>query len=189
MVFNEFKFNNMGEKTVEMQEVAGWRGRFFEDFQVGDIYKHPLGRTITQTDNTWFTLLTMNTNELHFNVEYGNQAEFGKPLVVSPLTLSIASGQSVTDLTQNAIANLGWDEIKMTYPVYADDTIWSESLVLEKRESGSRPHAGVVSVRTRTLNQHGNEVCSFKRTFLVHKRDSALLSNPRPKPIKTEWQI
>ena len=185
---SEFKFNKIGEKIMEMQEVAGWRGRFFEDFQVGDIYKHPLGRTITQTDNTWFTLLTMNTNELHFNVEYGNQAEFGKPLVVSPLTLSIASGQSVTDLTQNAIANLGWDEIKMTYPVYAEDTIWSESLVLEKRESGSRPHAGVVTVRTRTLNQHGNEVCSFKRTFLVHKRDSALLSNPRPKPIKTEWQ-
>lgn len=185
---SEFKFNKIGEKIMEMQEVAGWRGRFFEDFQVGDIYKHPLGRTITQTDNTWFTLLTMNTNELHFNVEYGNQAEFGKPLVVSPLTLSIASGQSVTDLTQNAIANLGWDEIKMTYPVYAEDTIWSEALVLEKRESGSRPHAGVVTVRTRTLNQHGNEVCSFKRTFLVHKRDSALLSNPRPKPIKTEWQ-
>jgi acyl dehydratase len=120
-------------------------GRYYEDFQVGDIYEHRPGRTITQTDNTWFTLLTMNTNELHFNVEYGNQAEFGKPLVVSPLTLAIASGQSVTDLTQNAIANLGWDEIKMTHPVYADDTIWSESLVLEKRESSSRPHAGVVS--------------------------------------------
>jgi acyl dehydratase len=173
---------------VDIRNVDGWKGRFFEDFEVGDIYKHPLGRTITQTDNTWFTLLTMNTNELHFNVEYGNQAEFGKPLVVSPLTLAIASGQSVTDLTQNAIANLGWDEIKMTHPVYADDTIWSESLVLEKRESSSRPHAGVVTVRTRTLNQHGNEVCSFKRTFMVHKRDSALLSTPRPEPLDPKWQ-
>ncbi len=153
-----------------MTSKQGWRGRFFEDFEVGDVYQHPLGRTITETDNTWFTLMTMNTNQMHFNAEYAARSEFKKPLVVSTLTVSIAVGQSVTDLTQNAFANLGWDDIKMTHPVFAGDTIYSESVVLEKRGSASRPHAGIVTVRTRSLNQHGDEVCSFKRTFLVYKQ-------------------
>lgn len=148
---------------------AGWTGRFFEDFEVGDVYKHPLGRTVTETDNTWFTLLTMNSNQMHFNTEYAKKSEFDKPLVVSTLTVAIAVGQSVTDLTQNAFANLGWDDIKMTHPVFAGDTLFSESIVLEKRESASRPHAGIVTVRTRTLNQDGDEVCSFKRMFYVYK--------------------
>ncbi|MER5458014.1 MaoC family dehydratase [Micromonospora sp. NPDC002389] len=148
----------------------GWTGRFFEDFQVGDVYQHPLGRTVTETDNTWFTLLTMNTSQMHFNAEYAARSEFGRPLVVSTLTLAIAVGQSVTDLTQNAFANLGWDDISLPHPVFAGDTLYSESLVLEKRESGSRPHAGIVTVRTRTLNQDGKQVCAFKRTFYVYKR-------------------
>lgn len=148
----------------------GWTGRFFEDFEVGDVYKHPLGRTVTETDNTWFSLLTMNTNQMHFNTEYAKKSEFTKPLVVSTLTVAIAVGQSVTDLTQNAFANLGWDDIKMTHPVFAGDTLYSESVVLEKRESGSRPHAGIVTVHTRTLNQDGDEVCSFKRMFYVYKQ-------------------
>ena len=148
----------------------GWQGRFFEDFNVGDIYQHPLGRTVTENDNTWFSLLTMNTNQMHFNAEYAAKSEFKRPLVVSTLTVAIAVGQSVTDLTQNAFANLGWDDIKMTHPVFAGDTIYSESIVLEKRESDSRPHAGIVTVRTRTLNQDGAEVCSFRRTFYVYKR-------------------
>jgi acyl dehydratase len=152
-----------------MSTKTGWRGRFFEDFEVGDVYQHPLGRTISESDNTWFTLLTMNTNQMHFNAEYAARSEFSKPLVVSTLTVAIAVGQSVTDLTQNAFANLGWDDIKMTHPVFAGDTLYSESLVLEKRKSGSRPHAGIVTVRTRTLNQDGVEVCSFKRTFYVYK--------------------
>lgn len=148
----------------------GWTGRFFEDFEVGDVYRHPLGRTVTESDNIWFSLLTMNTNQMHFNSEYAKKSEFGRPLVVSTLTVAIAVGQSVTDITQNAFANLGWDEIRMTHPVFAGDTLFSESLVLEKRESASRPHAGIVTVRTRTLNQDGVEVCSFKRTFYVYKR-------------------
>ena len=131
----------------------GWQGRFFEDFEVGDVYQHPLGRTLSEADNTWFTLLTMNTNQMHFNTEYAARSEFGRPLVVSTLTVAIAVGQSVTDLTQNAFANLGWDEIRMTHPVFAGDTLFSESIVLEKRESSSRPHAGIVAVQTRTLNQ------------------------------------
>lgn len=158
----------------------GWRGRFFEDFEVGDVYQHPLGRTVSEADNTWFTLLTMNTNQMHFNAEYAERSEFAKPLVVSTLTVAIAVGQSVTDLTQNAFANLGWDEIAMTHPVFAGDTLWSESLVLEKRESASRPHAGVVTVRTRTLNQHGDEVCAFKRTFLVYKQGAEQLEGLFP---------
>lgn len=148
----------------------GWQGRFFEDFELDDVYRHPLGRTVTETDNTWFTLLTMNTNEAHFNAEVGAASEFGKPLVVSTLTIAIAIGQSVTDTTQNAFANLGLDKLKLTHPVYAGDTLWSESIVLAKRESASRPHAGIVTVKTRTLNQHGDEVLSFVRTFYVHRR-------------------
>lgn len=163
-----------------MAEKAGWTGRFFEDFEIGDVYKHPLGRTISEADNTWFTLLTMNTSQTHFNAEYAAKSEFGKPLVVSTLTVAIAVGQSVTDLTQNAFANLGWDDIKMTHPVFAGDTLYSESLVLEKRESASRPHAGIVTVRTRTLNQDGDEVCSFKRTFYVYRRGAEQLEGIRP---------
>lgn len=159
---------------------AGWQGRFFEDFEVGDLYQHPLGRTVSETDNTWFTLLTMNTNQMHFNTEYASRSEFKRPLVVSTLTVAIAVGQSVTDITQNAFANLGWDEIRMSNPVFAGDTLYSESLVLEKRESSSRPHAGIVTVRTRTLNQDGVEVCSFKRTFYVYKRGAEQLENLFP---------
>ncbi|GLX00968.1 MaoC family dehydratase [Microtetraspora sp. NBRC 16547] len=158
----------------------GWQGRFFEDFEIGDIYQHPLGRTVSEADNTWFTLLTMNTNQMHFNSEYAARSEFGRPLVVSTLTVAIAVGQSVTDLTQNAFANLGWDDIRMTHPVFAGDTLWSESIVLEKRESASRPHAGIVTVRTRTVNQDGKEVCSFKRTFYVYRRDAEQVEDVFP---------
>lgn len=163
-----------------MTSKPGWRGRFFEDFEVGDVYQHPLGRTINEADNTSFTLMTMNTNQMHFNAEYAARSEFEKPLVVSTLTLAISVGQSVTDLTQNGFANLGWDEIKMTHPVFAGDTIYSESLVLEKRESKSRSHAGVVTVRTRALNQHGDEVCSYKRTFFVYKNGAEQLEGLFP---------
>jgi acyl dehydratase len=158
----------------------GWQGRFFEDFAEGDVYQHPLGRTVTEGDNTWFTLLTMNTNQMHFNSQYAERSEFGKPIIVSTLTVAIAVGQSVIDVTQNAIANLGWDDIRMTHPVFAGDTLWSESVVLEKRDSSSRPHAGIVTVKTRTLNQEGKEVCSFRRTFLVHRENSPQLESLFP---------
>lgn len=150
----------------------GWQGRFYEDFEVGDIYQHPLGRTLTEADNTWFSLLTMNTAQAHFNVEVGKTSEFGKPLVASTLTLAIAVGQSVIDTSQNAFANLGWEKVTLSHPVFAGDTLWSETLVIRKRESASRPQAGIVAVKTRTLNQHGDEVLSFLRTFYVHKRDA-----------------
>ncbi|MFC4002955.1 MaoC family dehydratase [Prauserella oleivorans] len=158
----------------------GWQGRFYEDFEVGDIYRHPLGRTVTETDNTWFTLLSMNTNQAHFNTQYAADSEFGKPLVVSTLTLAIAIGQSVIDVTQNAFANLGLDDVKFSHPVFAGDTLWSESIVLSKRESSSRPKAGIVTIRTRTLNQDGAVVCSFVRTFYVHKQGALTGKDPFP---------
>jgi itaconyl-CoA hydratase len=158
------------ERDLGMKVEQGWTGRFYEDFEVGDVYQHPLGRTITDTDNTWFTLLTMNTAETHFNAEVGNASEFGRSLVNSCLTLAIAVGQSVVDTTQNALANLGWDDVKLTHPVFAGDTLWSESLVVRKRESSSRPYAGIVTIKTRALNQGGAEVLSFVRTFYVYKR-------------------
>ncbi len=163
-----------------MAKVAGWQGRFFDDFTIGDLYQHPLGRTLTETDNTWFSLLTMNTNQMHFNTQYAEKSEFGRPIVVSTLTVAIAVGQSVTDLTQNAFANLGWTDIKMTHPVFAGDTLWSESIVTAKRESASRPGAGIVTVKTRTINQNGTEVCSFFRTFYVHRRGADAVTDIFP---------
>lgn len=163
-----------------MTNVAGWRGRFYEDFTVGDVYQHPLGRTITDADNTWFTLLTMNTNEIHFNREYAARSEFGRPLVVSTLTIAIAIGQSVTDTTQNAFANLGLDKLALKAPVFVGDTMWSESLVLAKRTSESRPHAGLVTIHTRSLNQDGVELLSFDRTFYVYRAGAEQVTNSFP---------
>jgi len=151
----------------------GWRGRFFEDFEVGDIYEHPLGRTVTTTDNSWFTLLTQNTAAIHFDHYYASQTEFGKPLVDSTFTLALVTGQSVTDISQNVFANLGWDEVKLPAPVFEGDTIYSRSEVLEKRESRSRPHVGIVKVKTTGFNQEGTVVISFERTIMVYKKDYA----------------
>jgi len=145
-------------------------GRSYEDFAVGDVYEHRPGRTITQADNTWFTLLTMNTHPLHFDEEYAKATEFGRCLVASPLTVAILVGMSVTDVSQKAIANLGWREIRLPAPVFAGDTLYAESEVLEKRESRSRPEAGLVTVRTTGRNQDGAVVCAFERTILVAKR-------------------
>jgi itaconyl-CoA hydratase len=145
-------------------------GRSYEDFVVGDVYEHRPGRTITQADNTWFTLLTMNTHPLHFDEQYGKASEFGRCLVASPLTVAILVGMSVTDVSQKAIANLGWREIRLTQPVFPGDTLYAESEVLETRESKSRPEAGVVTVRTTGRNQDGVVVCTFERTILVAKR-------------------
>jgi len=151
----------------------GWKGRFYEDFEVGDVYEHPLGRTITTADNIWFTLLTQNTAPLHFDHHYASQTEFKKPLVNSCLTLSLVTGQSVTDVSQNVMANLGWDEVRLPHPVFEGDTVYSRSEVLEKRASQSRPNVGVVTVRTAGFNQDGVEVISFRRTLLVYRQGKA----------------
>ena len=148
----------------------GWTGRVFEDFTVGDVYEHPLGRTITQTDNIWFTCLTMNTNPIHFDAEYASHTEFKRPLVNSCFTLALVTGQSVIDLTVNGVANLGWEDVKLPHPVFEGDTIYSKSEVLETRESRSRPAVGIVRVKTSGLNQHGTVVIEFLRTFMIWKR-------------------
>jgi itaconyl-CoA hydratase len=159
----------------------GWRGRFFEHFEVGDIYEHPLGRTVTTTDNAWFTLLTQNTAPIHFDHNYAAQTEFGRPLVDSTFTLALVTGQSVTDVSQNVFANLGWDEVRLPAPVFEGDTIYSRSEVLEKRESRSRPNVGIVVVRTTGYNQDGKTVVAFKRTVLIYKKEHAP-KMPRPAP-------
>ena len=153
-----------------MTEKEGWRGRFFEDFEVGDVYQHPLGRTVTTTDNIWFTQLTHNTAPIHFDHHYASQTEFGKPLVNSAFTVALVTGQSVTDISQNVFANLGWDEIRLPKPVFEGDTLYSQSEVLEKRESKSRPKLGIVTVKTSGYNQDGAVVITFKRTLMVYKK-------------------
>jgi acyl dehydratase len=156
-----------------MNATAGWQGRFFEDFAVGDVYQHPVGRTILAADNTWFTLLTQNSAPIHVDHEYAARTEFGKPLVNSALTLAIVTGQSVTDVSQNVLANLGWDEVRLPHPVFEGDTIYSQSEVLAARASQSRPNAGIVTVRTMGYNQDGVVVISFTRTVMVYKRGQA----------------
>lgn len=165
-----------------MTDVKGWRGRFFEDFLVGDVYHHALGRTVTETDNSWFTLLTQNTAPLHFDKHYAAQTEFGRPLVNSTFTLALVTGQSVSDVSQNVMANLGWDEVRLLKPLFEGDTVYSKSEVLELRDSKSRPNVGVVTVRTTGFNQDGVILIEFNRTLLVYRRGQApTIPSPLPK--------
>ncbi len=148
-------------------------GRFYEDFRVGQRIVHPLGRTVHAADNSWFSLLTQNQNPIHVDHHFSERTPFGKPLVNSCLTLALATGQSVNDLTRNVLANLGWEDVRLPAPFFEGDTLYSESEVLTARESHSRPEAGVVIVRTTGRNQDGTVVISFRRTFLVWKRAHA----------------
>lgn len=159
----------------------GWDGRFFEDFEVGDIYRSRLGRTITEADNIWFTLLTNNTNQLHFNTEYGKRTDFGRCLVNSALTLAIVAGLSVTDVSENGFA-LGWDQISLPNPLFTGDTLYAESEVVEARESRSRPDRGIVKVRTRGIKQDGHVVIDYTRSVMVWKRGHAPIIDTFPEP-------
>ena len=149
-----------------------WRGRFYEDFDVGDVFRSRLGRTITETDNIWFTCLTLNTNQIHFNTPYAERTQFGKPLVNSAFTLALVTGMTVPDTSENAAANLAWTDIKLPKPVFVGDTLWAESEILDLRESKSNPSVGIVSMRCRGINQRREVVIEFKRTFMVYKRDA-----------------
>jgi acyl dehydratase len=153
-----------------MSVKPGWRGRFFEDFEVGDSYEHPLGRTVTQTDNAWFTLLTQNTAPVHFDRHYAAQTEFGRPLVNSAFTIALVTGQSVSDISQNVMANLGWDEVRLPHPLFEGDTVYSASEVIATRASRSRPNVGIVTVSTTGFNQDGTAVITFRRTVMVYRR-------------------
>ena len=161
-------------KQVGPQRYRETFGRSFEDFEVGDVYEHRPGKTVTEYDNHLFTLLTLNTHPMHFDAEFARESEFKKNLVVSPYTLALLIGMSVTDVSQKAVANLGMDEVKFTAPVFAGDTIYGESEVLAKRESQSRPGQGIVTVLTRGLNQRGEQVCTFKRNMLIPSRGNAV---------------
>lgn len=156
-----------------MNAVESWHGRFFEDFSVGDVYQHALGRTVTKTDNSWFTLLTQNTAPLHVDDYYAAQTEYGRPLVNSTFTLALVTGQSVSDISQNVMANLGWDEVRLPNPLFEGDTVYSTSEVLELRDSKSRSNVGIVTVRTTGYKQDGTPVISFKRTAMIYRRGQA----------------
>lgn len=163
-------------------------GRFFEDFVVGDVYQHPFGRTISEADSTWFTLLTCNTNQNHFNahLSQSNPITQGRIIVNSGLTVALVLGLSVIDMSQNAIANLGWTDIRLTHPIYIGDTVYAESTVIEVRESSSRPEVGILTMRTRGLNQDGAEVVSWLRTVMIPKRSSGIGQNYFPVPASSE---
>lgn len=149
-------------------------GRYYEDFTIGDIYEHRPGRTISEADNTWFTLMTMNQHPLHFDAAYAAKSEFGRPVVNSCLTLSIVVGMSVSDISQKAIGNLGWNDVRLVAPVFNGDTIYADSEVVAKRESATRPTQGVVTVRTTGKKADGTVFMTFERTILVPKRGHAV---------------
>lgn len=161
-------------KAVGEQRYRESYGRYLEDFQVGDVYEHRPGRSVTESDNTWFTLLTMNQHPLHFDKEYGAKTEFGQVLVNSCLTISVVTGMSVSDISQKTIANLGWDKVRLSGPVFIGDTLYAESKVLEIRESKSRPNQGIVRVETIGTKQDGTQVISFERAMLIPKRGFAV---------------
>jgi len=163
-----------------------WTGRVFEDFEIGDVYQHPLGRTVLAADNVWFTLLTQNTNPIHFDCAYAAKTEYKQPLVDSTFTLALVTGQSVMDISQNAMANLGWDEVRLPNPLFEGDTVYSRSEVLEKRESKSRPNVGIVRFKTTGYKQDGTVVIEFKRTVMIYRRGHLPQQQPpAPKPAKS----
>jgi len=157
-------------------------GRHYEDFAVGDVYTHRLGRTITTADNIWFTTLTLNTNPVHFDHHYASQTQFGRPLVNSCLTLALVTGLSVADISQNAVANLGWDEVRLPAPVFEGDTIYATSEVVAKRESHTHPEAGILTIRTWGYNQTGDTVIEFARTIMVYRAGRSPAIPPAPSP-------
>jgi itaconyl-CoA hydratase len=158
-------YKQVGERRY--REISGL---YYEDFEPGDVFEHRPGRTILDVDNTYFTLLTLNVQELHFDRAYAAKTEWKKPLVDSTFTLALLTGMSVRTVSAKVVANLSWDKVKATHPVFAGDTLYAESTVLHKRESKSRPTQGIVTVSTRGLNQDGVEVMSFERTILIYKR-------------------
>lgn len=155
-------------------------GRCYEDFEVGQVIRHPLGRTVTTTDNQWFTLMTVNSNPIHFDAHYASQTEFGRPLVNSCFTLALVTGLSVADVSQYAV-NLGWDEVRMPAPVFEGDTIYAQTEVLTKRDSKSRPHMGLVEIKSTGFKQDGTVVLEFRRTILVYRRGH-VPEQPLPRP-------
>ena len=141
-------------------------GRSYDELEVGAVYRSRFGRTVLEADNVWFSLLTLNTNPIHFDAAYAAETEWKQPLVDSTFTLALVTGLSVVDVSERAV-NLGWREVTLPAPVFAGDTIRAETEIVSKRESGSRPGQGIVTVRTRGLNQRDEVVIEFERSVLV----------------------
>jgi acyl dehydratase len=154
--------------TIKMS----WEGRFLEDFEVGDVYRSAIGRTITETDNIWFTLLTNNDNQIHFNSEYAKHTPWGKTLVNSAFTIAVVTGLTVKDVSQNGFA-LGWERIVLPNPLFNGDTVYAETEVLDIRASQSDERRGIVKVRTRGIQQEGVVVIEFERSIMVWRREHA----------------
>jgi acyl dehydratase len=165
-----------------------WRGRFYEDFELGDVFRSRFGRTITETDNVWFTCLTMNTNQIHFNIPFAERTRFGRPLVNSTFTLALVTGMTVPDTSENATANLAWTDIKLPHPVFAGDTLWAESEITDLRESSSNPSVGIVTMRSRGVNQRREVVIEFQRTFMIYKRDASEVEDAFP-GTDADWTV
>jgi acyl dehydratase len=165
-----------------------WRGRFFEDFAVGDVFRSRFGRTVTEYDNVLVTCLTMNTNPVHFDVPYAESTRFGRVLVNSTLTLALVTGLTVPDTSENATANLEWTDIRLPAPVHVGDTLWAESEILETRESQSNGDVGIVRMRTRGVNQHGEVVIEFRRAFMVYRRGAPQANRRFPEP-SGDWSV
>lgn len=157
-------------KAVGERRYRETSGLYFEDFNPGDVFEHRPGRTVLDVDNVYFTLLTLNTQQVHFDQNYAENTEWKKLLVDSTFTLALLTGMSVRTVSAKVVANLGWDKVKATHPVFAGDTLYAESTILHKRESKSRPTQGIVTVSTRGINQKDKEVMSFERTMLVYRR-------------------
>ena len=162
-----------------MAKKPGWEGRYLEDFEAGDVFRSRVGRTVSEADNTWFTLLTNNDNQIHFNAEYAKRTQWGQRLVNSTFTLALVTGLTVTDVSQNGVA-LGWDAVRLPNPLFAGDTVWAETEVLSVRESRSDPTRGIVKVRTRGVKQDGTVVIEFERSVLVWKRAHAPAASAFP---------
>jgi itaconyl-CoA hydratase len=147
-------------------------GRSYEELEVGAVYRSRHGRTVLEADNVWFTLLTMNTNPIHFDAEYAAETEWQRPLVDSTFTLALVTGLSVEDVSERGV-KLGWLEVTLPAPVFAGDTIRAETEVLAKRASESRPGFGIVTVRTRGLNQRREVVIEFERSIMLPLENDA----------------
>ena len=165
-----------------------WHGRFYEDFDVGDVFPGRFGRTVSEYDNLLFTGLTHNTNSIHFDRVHAERTQFGQILVNSTFTLALITGMTVPDTSENAAANLAWTDITLPSPVFVGDTLWAESEILEKRESKSNQDVGIVTMRCRGINQDGKVVIEYRRTFMVYKRTAPQAERSFP-GTDTEWTV
>ncbi|MBO0882765.1 MAG: MaoC family dehydratase [Mycobacterium sp.] len=168
-----------GYQVVGRQRYRETVGFYYEEFTVGDVFEHRPGRTVTEMDNVLISMLGMNAAPLHIDNAYCEQTLWGRPLVSSLVVLNIVAGMAARSTSGRAIANLGWDHIRLTRPVFVGDTLYAESEILGKRLSRSRPGAGIVTCRTSGIKSNDEEVLTFERSFLVPTRDKSIAEKTR----------